>query len=252
MSHTHCYNLCECGKIAPINLSDDASAEDDHGSGGGDGDAGGMLGKTEAKLAGKALVSVAVSEKQIDLRQQYDDDSKTVGAGLESMSASLDALSSDIKELGRCVKSSAVSANLLQRVQERVNNEIRGALNSEQSKMKVKDKRISTLNRKLKKIQRNQRSLIFGHKMYQALRWIVIAFLVVIVVLTIVINNSPDDTNDSEAINECTDGNCTKCDLKTPDMCTDCLEGFILTSNHCVQQRNNNNNTSSSSCACPR
>ena len=273
--HVHVYNVCSCGNMAPIDLSDTSGYDGD----GGHGDNDGFLGKTEAQNVGKALVSVAISEKQVDLRKQYDEDSQSVGGGLETMSASLDALSSDIKELGRCVKSTAIAAQLLQRVQERVNKEIRGALNSEQSKMTIKDKQITTLNRKLKKIERNQRSLIFGYKAYQALRWIVILLLLALVVLAIVTSIQMGTGNceekgypsgfkqlpNSTCVDSCPQGtwstmdsrcklchsNCVTCTSETK--CLSCAIGFTLQegSEKCIRDYSPSPSPSALNCSCP-
>ena len=62
-------------------LLDDMHDHDHHPGGGG----GGLLGKDDDnKRVGQALISVAVSEKQRDLRQQYDDDSQQVGSSLDT------------------------------------------------------------------------------------------------------------------------------------------------------------------------
>ena len=205
--HVHVYNECACGDrledIAPTNSSN-VTVETTNSFFGG---------KTEADTKGKALVSVAITDKQKDTQQQYDDDSKRVGGSLATISTSLDALSADVKELGRCLKKSEVASQLLQRVQVRINKEIKGALDSEEKKLKVKDKRIDALGRKLKKIQKNQKKIIFGYKMYQYLRYIVVVLAIVLVVVSIVyanVSSAPPCTNVNGtvavAVDECVCG----------------------------------------------
>jgi antitoxin component HigA of HigAB toxin-antitoxin module len=194
MSHTHVYNICSCGSI---NMGRHVHVYNECECGATKVDnnvqhivsqgASSLFGdKTEADTKGKALVSVAITEKQSDQQKQYDDDSQVVDDGLEVMVKSLDALSKDIKELGRCLKSSALASEILQRVQVRISKDIRGALDSEEKKIKVKDKRISALDRKLKKMTRNQQKIIFGYKCYLFLRYLVIALVIVIVVGSII------------------------------------------------------------------
>jgi hypothetical protein len=140
------------------------------------------LGKDEeTSRLGIALVSVAITEKQKDNMQQYDDDSAVVGSSLDAMDKALDDLSSDVRELGRCLKQTTFAASQLQKVQTKINNQIKNMLRREKVKMELKEKNILGLDRKLRKIQRNQRSLIFGYKMYKLLRYVVIFCLIVIV-----------------------------------------------------------------------
>jgi hypothetical protein len=203
-NHVHLYNICACGHI---NLYDNNPMNEDG--------PGGLLGgKTEADTKGKALVSVAITEKQKDRNKQYDDDSKSIGGSLQTMATSLDDLSADVKELGRCLKSSAVASQLLQRVQVRINKEIRGALDSEEKKMKVKDKRIDVLGRKLRKIQRNQAKIIFGYKVYQYLRYLVLILIVVVVVGSIMYSLIPPTP---KIVPACTIGNGTVATTRTCD-----------------------------------
>ncbi len=179
--HIHVYNLCACGKMR--SLLDDMHDHDHHPGGGG----GGLLGKDDDnKRVGQALISVAVSEKQRDLRQQYDDDSQQVGSSLDTIADTLDSLSADVKELGRCLKSGAFAAAQLKKVQDKIGTQLKTALLRERRKMDIKDKEVAVLDRKLRRIQKQQATLRAGYKAYQVLRIVVIVLTVVLVIVSIV------------------------------------------------------------------
>ena len=145
----------------------------------------GIFGKSSTdKRGGKALVAVAITEQQVSQQRQYNDDSSTVEDGLDTMSNSLDALNSDIKELSRCVSKNTVSAQLLQKVQARVNKEIRGALKSEKNRMMAKDARLIDLEKKLTRIRRKQKNIQASSRAYQLIRYTIIFVLFVYVVIT--------------------------------------------------------------------
>ena len=137
-----------------------------------------MLGKVEGSRLGKALVAVSITEQQKDNMKQYDDDSAVVGSSLEAMDKALDDLSSDVRELGRCLKQTTFAASQLQKVQVKINSQIKNMLRREKVKMELKEKNILGLDRKLRKIERNQKKLIWGHKMYKMLRYVVILLII--------------------------------------------------------------------------
>lgn len=140
--------------------------------------------ETDNKV-GQALISKAVTSKQLDSIKQYDDDSSAVGSSLEAMDSALDDLSNDVKELGRCLKSSAFATAQLQKVQERINGQIKDMLRREKAKMEVKEKSILTLDRKLRKIEKNQAKILFGYKAYKYLRIAVIILFVWAIIGTV-------------------------------------------------------------------
>jgi hypothetical protein len=147
------------------------------GGGGGGANPGFSLGREEVDKVGQALISKAITSKQLDATRQYDDDSSAVGSSLEAMDGALDDLSNDVKELGRCLKSSAFATAQLQKVQERINGQIKDMLRREKAKMEIKEKSILSLDKKLRKIEKNQNKILFGYKMYKYLRVAVIILL---------------------------------------------------------------------------
>ena len=70
------------------------------------------LGKEEVDKVGQALISKAVTSKQLDGLRQYDDDSDAVGSSLEAMDGALDDLSNDVKELGAASSPAFATAQL--------------------------------------------------------------------------------------------------------------------------------------------
>ena len=190
--HVHVYNLCACGKMRSL-------MDDDHHSGLVTGDD--LLGKDDGnKRLGQALISVAVSEQQRDRRQQYDDDSQQVASSLETIADTLDSLSADVKELGRCLKSGAFAAAQLKKVQEKIGIQLKTALLREKQKMAVKDKEVAALDRKLRRVQKNQASLQSFYKAYKVLRIVVIVLIVALVLLGILA------VQDGEEIDASSDG----------------------------------------------
>ncbi len=156
------------------------------------------LGKDDDnKRVGQALISVAVSERQRDMRLRYDDDSDAVGSSLEAMDQALDDLSDDVKELGRCLKDNAFAASQLQKVQKRINGQIKDMLRREKVKMALKEKSILGLDKKLRKIEKNQAKLLFGHKAYKVLRYVVIAALLWALVSTIILGVPDEESSPS-------------------------------------------------------
>jgi septal ring factor EnvC (AmiA/AmiB activator) len=85
----------------------------------------------ETSRKGKALVAVSVTEKQKNQMKQYDDDSAATGSSLEAMDSALDELSSDVRELGRCLKQTTFAASQLQKVQVKINTSIKNMLRRE-------------------------------------------------------------------------------------------------------------------------
>jgi hypothetical protein len=187
----HLFNLCECGLINQQCFSLNPT-DNDNGNENGSSDSGGIMGGKGADIrGGKAFIAVAITEKQASQQNQYNDDSIAVAGGLDSMATSLDALNSDIKELSRCVNKSTLSAKLLQKVQERVNKEIKQKLSNEKISMAVKDASLKKLERKLKKIRLNQQKIIAGYRAYQALRYIVVAVLLWAVIMSVLFSQQP-------------------------------------------------------------
>ena len=88
----------------------------------------------ETSRKGKALVAVSVTEKQKNQMKQYDDDSAATGSSLEAMDNALDELSSDVRELGRCLKQTTFAASQLQKVQVKINTSIKNMLRREKGK----------------------------------------------------------------------------------------------------------------------
>ena len=127
------------------------------------------LGKEEVDKVGQALISKAVTSKQLDALRQYDDDSSAVGSSLEAMDGALDDLSNDVKELGRCLKSSAFATAQLQKVQKRINGQIKDMLRREKAKLEIKEKSILSLDSKLRKIEKNQNKIIFGYRWHNGM-----------------------------------------------------------------------------------
>ena len=147
---------------------------------------------------GQALISKAVTSKQIDMRMQYDDDSDAVGNSVDKITESLNELSSDIKELGRCLKSGAFAASQLKKVQEKVTNELKVALLREKHKMDLKDEKIAKLSRKVDHIKKKQAAIYAGYRRYQTARNLVIVLVIALVALSIVsVILSQDKTPDT-------------------------------------------------------
>ena len=143
-----------------------------------------LLGKNEEDIRkGKALVAVSITEEQKSQIKQYDNDSSQVASSLEAMDAALDDLSSDVKELGRCLKQTTFATSQLQKVQAKIQSNIKNMLRGEKVKMELKEKNILSLDKKLRKIEKQQKKIIFGHMMYKNLRWLVLLLLLCFVVL---------------------------------------------------------------------
>ena len=143
-----------------------------------------LLGKNEEDTRkGKALVAVSITEEQKSQIKQYDNDSSHVASSLEAMDAALDDLSSDVKELGRCLKQTTFATSQLQKVQAKIQSNIKNMLRGEKVKMELKEKNILSLDKKLRKIEKQQKKIIFGHMMYKKLRWLVLLLLLCFVVL---------------------------------------------------------------------
>ena len=174
--HVHVYNICSCGMIKPFSMT---------GEDAGGGERGGVFGKEEVTRHGQALISKAVTSKQIDLQVRYDDDSDSVGNSIDSITQSLDALQSDIRELGRCLKSSAFATNQLQKVQEAVGSQLKVALLREKQKMEVKDQQLNTLTKKLARVQKHQAAIQAGYERYQKVKVLLIVVFIVAVVFGI-------------------------------------------------------------------
>ncbi len=138
-----------------------------------------------SKRVGKALISVAVTERQRDQVRQYNDDSAAVGSSLDAMDAALDELQSDVRELGRCLKENAFAASQLQKVQQRINGQIKDMLRREKVKMEIKEKKLVSLDKKLRQVQKNQRKIIFGYRCYKYLRIAIILLLIWSVIASI-------------------------------------------------------------------
>lgn len=175
--HVHVYNLCACGKMEPINFGT-ASAHDSRSS-----SSDGVLGKEEVARHGQALISKAVTSKQIDLRVQYDADSESVGNSIDKIYESLDSLQNDVKELGRCLKSGAFAASKLKKVQEAVGIQLKQSLLREKQKMEIKDQEIKTLSRKLAHIESNQSEILAAYERYKKIRIFAIILVIASVVL---------------------------------------------------------------------
>ena len=139
------------------------------------------MGREEVARHGQALISKAVTAKQVDLRVRYDDDSAAVGNSIDVIAQSLDTLQADVKELGRCLKSGAFAAAQLKKVQDKIGTQLKTALLRERRKMDIKDKEVAVLDRKLRRIQKQQATLRAGYKAYQVLRIVVIVLTVVLV-----------------------------------------------------------------------
>ena len=124
-----------------------------------------LLGKNEEDTRkGKALVAVSITEEQKSQIKQYDNDSSHVASSLEAMDAALDDLSSDVKELGRCLKQTTFATSQLQKVQAKIQSNIKNMLRGEKVKMELKEKNILSLDKKLRKIEKQQKKIIFGKK----------------------------------------------------------------------------------------
>ena len=179
-SHVHVYNICSCGMIEPFDLTRGpgrggaANAKD-----------GGVFGREEVVRHGQALISKAVTAKQIDLQVQYDDDSAAVGNSMDVITQSLDALQSDIKELGRCLKSGAFAAAQLQKVQAAVGSQLKVALMREKRKMEIKDEQIKNLTSKMTRIREQQAEIKAGYERYQKVRIILVVTIVVAIVMSV-------------------------------------------------------------------
>ena len=142
----------------------------------------------ETSRKGKALVAVTVTEQQKDHMQQYDDDSSQVGSSLDAMDHALDELSSDIRELGRCLKQTTFATSQLQKVQVKINTSIKNMLRREKKKKDKKENSILVLDKKLRKIQKNQKKIIFGYKMYKILRYVAIVAIIALIVMPIIMD----------------------------------------------------------------
>jgi hypothetical protein len=153
------------------------------GGDGGDGGGGGMLGREEVARHGQALISKAVTAKQVDLRVRYDDDSAAVGNSIDVIAQSLDTLQADVKELGRCLKSGAFAAAQLQKVQEAVGSQLKVALLREKQKMEIKDQQLQNLARKITRIQKYQADIKAGYERYQKVKVILVVAVVVAIVM---------------------------------------------------------------------
>ena len=155
---------------------------------GGNGNAsieGGGFTREETVRHGQALISKAVTSKQVDLQVQYDNDSASVGNSMDSITQSLDMLAADVKELGRCLKSGAFAAAQLQKVQEAVGSNLKLALLREKQKIDIKDNQLKNLTHKITQIQKNQAAIKAGYERYQKVKVILVIVIVLAIVLSV-------------------------------------------------------------------
>ena len=158
--HTHCFNICECGKIrlpghqcvfnkcacGQIQLSAVCGAP-----------TGGAFAKSAAnRKAGAAFTAIGVTERQKDIRLQVEEDHDTISSKMDEMKDSVKSISSDVKNLKKYLMHNAAAMNKLEEIQKKINEKVLTNLKSEKNKMAMKTEKLIQLEAELNTIKRNQ------------------------------------------------------------------------------------------------
>ena len=161
--HTHCFNICECGKIrlpghqcvfnkcacGQIQLSAVSGAP-----------TGGAFAKSAAnRKAGAAFTAIGGTERQKDIRVQIEEDHDAISSNMDKMSNSVKTIRSDVDDLKKYLKNNASAMKKLNSIQEKLNNAILKSLKQEKNKMALKDEKLNELEAALKVIERNQKCI---------------------------------------------------------------------------------------------